>query len=210
MNNSQIFKGCLARPDDGITWSMITGDEISHTRLAREIERQTGNTYAAGIWMEEIHKRLLWRTFGAGKRSKTYYAPPWSWASVGTLADTMHEFHMYWSDQFGQPEVIGRRASLISYEVVPKDNDPFGCITSGSIYLRGRTLLTRNWEGETNPHFNFYNVATRSRFFLGTDDEVLNESKSEGLDQLICYFDVLEEDVVPEEALGKIMMFQIS
>jgi hypothetical protein len=179
--------------------------------LAKEIHKQTGNTYAAGIWMEEIHKGLLWRTFGAGQRSKTYYAPSWSWASVGILSDRMKESDdMYWVAEFQQPEAMGQIASLISYEVVPKDNDPFGRVSSGSIYLRGRVLLASNWQGETNPHFNFYNGADRSHFGLGVDDELLNDSKSEGLDQLICYFDVLEEDVAPEETLGKILIFQIS
>jgi hypothetical protein len=76
--------------------------------------------------------------------------------------------------------------------------------------LRGKALLARNWQGETNPFFNFYNGARKSQFFLDINDEVRNESKSEGLDQLICYVDVLEEDVALEEALGKIMTFQIS
>jgi hypothetical protein len=89
--------------------------------LAREIEKQTGNTYAAGIWMEEFHKGLLWRTFGAGKRSKTYYVPSWSWASVGTLVDTMKgSDDMYWGAEFRQPEAMVRTASLISYKVVPR------------------------------------------------------------------------------------------
>jgi hypothetical protein len=48
-----------------------------------------------------------------------------------------------WFSTIPEPKVMGRRASLVSHEIAPKDNDPFDFITSGSISWRRRSLLLR-------------------------------------------------------------------
>lgn len=53
--------------------------------LAEEIERQTGLTYLAGLWEEDIHQGLLWISFRAVNAPMLYRAPSWSWAAAPRL-----------------------------------------------------------------------------------------------------------------------------
>lgn len=48
--------------------------------LAREFARRTGYTYAAGIWVEDFQRGLLWK--GAASKEYSTFAPSWSWASA--------------------------------------------------------------------------------------------------------------------------------
>lgn len=48
--------------------------------LATEFSRRTGYHYAAGIWIEDFQRGLLWK--GAGSRGYSAFSPSWSWASA--------------------------------------------------------------------------------------------------------------------------------
>ena len=50
--------------------------------IAEEVQRQTGYTYAAGLWIQDLHRGLLWSYHGRGTMGETYTAPSWSWASL--------------------------------------------------------------------------------------------------------------------------------
>ncbi|KAH8591318.1 heterokaryon incompatibility protein-domain-containing protein [Bisporella sp. PMI_857] len=173
--------------------------------LAREIQKQTGKTYAAGIWIEDIHKALLWTNRGAGKAPEAYIAPSWSWAALEALPGVLSPTDdLYWNIVFhSYPEIEERRASLISHEIVMKEEDPFGCVSSGSIWLRGRSLLARDWQGKTKPYLNSYKVPYKSHRWEG-------DMGLDNLDVLVCYFDIFEEDLIQAKLLDVTLMFQIS
>jgi hypothetical protein len=52
--------------------------------LAQRLKQSFGNTYYAGIWLEDIHRGLLWRTDSNQSRENgkdVAIAPSWSWVS---------------------------------------------------------------------------------------------------------------------------------
>jgi hypothetical protein len=181
--------------------------------LAREIGRQTSNTYAAGIWLEDIHRGLLWQMNGAGTPTETYLAPSWSWASLKLTTGGLDPPNepLYLNVCFTYTEDEDRRAFHLAHDIVAEDDDHFGCINFGSLQMRGKVLDAKKWEGKTKPHFNYYGNIGKSHFSVRS-----GPSAAESVDQLICYFDIVEEDNTVEEKtnfeemLRKVTMFQIS
>jgi hypothetical protein len=173
--------------------------------LAKEIQLQTSHTYSAGIWLEGIEVGLLWQVDGAKKKSDIYYGPSWSWVSVETVPEALGpENSLYRAIQFLQPELREHRARLISHDIILNDNDPFCSVSFGSLFLHGRYLLANQWKGRSPPHFNTYKELTVSHYF----EEAIMTPKS--LDQLIYYFDLPEEDIMLENSLADMVIFQIS
>lgn len=173
--------------------------------LAREIQRQTSQTYAAGIWLEGIEVGLLWQVNGARKKSDTYCGPSWSWISVETVPEALGPEHpLYRAIQFLEPEVREHRARLISHNIILDDNDPFGSVSFGSLVLHGRYLLASQWKGRSPPHVSTYEELIISHYF---EEATM---KPESLDQLIYYFDLPEEDIMLENSLTDMIIFQIS
>jgi len=194
---------------DYITRDLTNSDDIfpAISGLAREVQRQTSNTYAAGIWLEDAHRGLLWQMNGAGIPTKTYLAPSWSWASLQPTIGSLEPPYgkLYLNVCFTYTEYKDRRATLSTHEIVPTDDDPFGCISFGSLRMRGKVLDAEKWEGKTAPHFNYLGETEMSHFH--SQD---SPNAAEAADQLICYFDIVEEDEKLEEMLRKVTMFQIS
>jgi hypothetical protein len=54
---------------------------VAWSAIAREISQRTSWTYIAGLWIEDIHRALLWSYEGYGKGLSSYVAPTWGWAS---------------------------------------------------------------------------------------------------------------------------------
>ena len=53
--------------------------------IANVVQKRTGWTYKAGLWLEKIHEGLLWDVKSSAEQveiSKEYIAPTWSWASI--------------------------------------------------------------------------------------------------------------------------------
>ncbi|KAF2457283.1 heterokaryon incompatibility protein-domain-containing protein, partial [Lineolata rhizophorae] len=54
--------------------------------LTKLVERERGWQAAVGLWMNDLHYGLLWRTEGAARRicpdTDNVYIPSWSWASI--------------------------------------------------------------------------------------------------------------------------------
>jgi len=171
--------------------------------LTREIQQQSGYSYLAGIWVEDIHRGLLWKLTGAGQPLTKGYAPSWSWASLGTLPGALDPSHdLYWSVRlWGNSDISNRRAALINYHVNLKDEDPFGCISFGLIRIRGNSLPAKQWRGKAKTHFNFFEKKDVSRYY---PQRVL------GPDQLVCYLDIAGGEVSPKKILEAVTIFQIS
>lgn len=172
--------------------------------LAREIQIQTTETYAAGIWLGDIHKGLLWRTNGTGKFTEAYHAPSWSWASLCRIAKSLERvIDLYPVHRLTKLDVRGRRASLKTYRLDWTANDRFGRVSFGSIVLHGRSLPANDWRGRTRPHFNSFIDDDKSHYYHHPDIV-------EGSDQLICYFDVIDRAAAPQDRLKDTVLLQIS
>jgi hypothetical protein len=123
----------LTRPED--MFAAISG-------IAREISRQTGFTYRAGIWLEDFHRGLLWAFHWQADRSDSYVAPTWSWGSIKTIASlASHTIYRYKADE----DVPDIRAKLLNCDITPRKDDPFGQITHATITLRGLWLPLSEW-----------------------------------------------------------------
>ena len=110
--------------------------------IAREVHKQTGLTYLAGLWREDIIRGLLWTPFGHGRQPPNYLAPSWSWASVEYGVITTNIYHY---NQNGiEPQV---KAELVSSHIDMDTTDPYGRVKGGHIILRSRWLPVAKWDG---------------------------------------------------------------
>ncbi|KAI9695278.1 MAG: hypothetical protein M1820_008740 [Bogoriella megaspora] len=109
---------------------MATDKLIAISGVARYMQATLwGSTplqYYAGHWSHDFEIQLTWSAslFSAGRRSETYIAPSWSWASYDGEVS------------FPYPSRVTLWAKLIHISVSPV-TDPFGMVSSGFIRMRG-------------------------------------------------------------------------
>ncbi|KAL2195506.1 heterokaryon incompatibility protein-domain-containing protein [Corynascus similis CBS 632.67] len=120
-------------------------------------EGPPGDCYIAGHWRSDLPFSLIWRrgghmryirshsygdTTAPSHRQAKYIAPSWAWPSVvgpiyhdnDTYMKTYwHDIHKYW-----QKHVVCKVLS-VSYELA--SSNPYGALQSGSIDIRGLTLM---------------------------------------------------------------------
>ncbi|RDW66443.1 hypothetical protein BP6252_10078 [Coleophoma cylindrospora] len=108
--------------------------------LAREVEKHTRNDYRAGLWLQEMHRGLLWYVSPPGVRSETYIAPSWSWASVNTMANPTRNvwslFHPHLKPYKGQGNLVPI-STVIDVAVQNVNKDIFAQVTSAALTLLG-------------------------------------------------------------------------
>ncbi|KAI9924687.1 hypothetical protein MW887_006539, partial [Aspergillus wentii] len=92
--------------------------------LARRFGKNIKGQYLAGMWSDNLHHGLLWRT-KSGRSYAEYTAPSWSWASqdggVSVEYSKKAEFHL-----LDAKTVVGE--------------DPYGQVTGGYISLSARVI----------------------------------------------------------------------
>ncbi|EPE27261.1 hypothetical protein GLAREA_03176 [Glarea lozoyensis ATCC 20868] len=97
--------------------------------VAKRVQQRTRYTYKAGLWLEDIHRGLLWKTTTSSQRCPTTRAPSWSWASMtGCLT----------SELFDPPLWVyaeGYQATIDDIKVKCNADDPFSFVTSASLTL---------------------------------------------------------------------------
>jgi hypothetical protein len=159
--------------------------------IAREIQAINHFTYKAGIWMEDVSRGLAWCAYGYGQRTKEYRAPSWSWAalehpilafSTGTPSKTYES--VTFLNKY-KPRVQRPGPIVLACEVVSADGDPFGCVSSGYIKLRGRIIQASKCKGNWPPYFIAYWKDTKDHFLPG-----FNLRVTPGIDQLLYHFDI--------------------
>lgn len=167
--------------------------------LAREIGRQTGFAYKAGIWEEDLHNGLLWTVQCRGSEPQKYRAPSWSWASLDTAFYSGHiinpTFELYMLTGIWRSDEnieTCRRAEILGCEVDTANGDPFGPVLQGRLKMRGYALPFAMWKGVTTTYVNVYWRSTRS--YLGT-----GVKRAQADDQLICDLDVDRDYNVSED-----------
>lgn len=107
--------------------------------------RPENDQYLAGLWRSELPASLLWFSQMRSKRSKTYQAPSWSWASLD--AEDMNDV----------PLVRNSCSTLISASMSLVDEaSPFGQVTGGQITIDALVttmkLLSQSYAGEFTGH----------------------------------------------------------
>ncbi|KAM7211998.1 hypothetical protein V8F06_012627 [Rhypophila decipiens] len=155
------------------TWMSIRADytemDLSYctdklpaiSAIAAEMAKQTGWTYLAGMWEENLFSELHWRstrqipshdqTLGILKPEKArnigYLAPSWSWASVGLGGIVDSE------DERADRHVFD--FAILKCHVDPIDPAfPFGPVRAGYLQVYGKTLelawLSENADDEAS------------------------------------------------------------
>lgn len=104
---------------------------VALSGIAREMQKQLGDQYVAGMWRQHLVYQLLWRGAAQGYlcRPKKYCAPTWSWASV--VGAVVNACMITWLDH---------RDVLITVEDVQMElasKNEFGALSSGSLRIRG-------------------------------------------------------------------------
>ncbi|TGO69843.1 hypothetical protein BOTNAR_0006g00300 [Botryotinia narcissicola] len=114
--------------------------------LVQEIEAQSGVTYWVGIWAEDAHADLLWRTCLPVKISAAYIAPSWSWASrdISSFYDTAN-FGNYPVDGWKLDSSL-LKANIASCEIITVDGTLNGRLLNAKLTLRTRCLDSNQWE----------------------------------------------------------------
>ncbi|TGO43254.1 hypothetical protein BHYA_0002g00590 [Botrytis hyacinthi] len=114
--------------------------------LAREIETQSVFTYWAGIWAEDAHYGLLWRTPGPVNISAAYIAPSWSWASrdIGSYHDACN-FGNYPAEAWNL-DSSRFKANASSCEIITVDGIRNGRLLNAKLKLRTLCLPSEQWE----------------------------------------------------------------
>ncbi|CAG8950957.1 hypothetical protein HYFRA_00006354 [Hymenoscyphus fraxineus] len=171
--------------------------------LAREIAQQSGYTYAAGIWIEEICIGLGWYPVrsATAKESDEYHAPSWSWASWPTspgIAFTVP--HLVNEDMYE------RKATLIRYKIILEDDDKFGRVKSGSIDLRAKCISMRSWLEQN--YLKFHYVRDRYDFTKTAMSSYIRKPMEP--DDILCFFDSFDENTTSEKISEETHLFHIS
>lgn len=110
--------------------------------LAKVLSTRTGIRYAAGLWMIQIPRQLLWVALHVEfiKNDGKYVAPSWSWASnPGIMANSGLDPIL---ETKGAMDLI----KVLSVEVegvMENENMPFGQVKSGRLRIRGRLFPIR-------------------------------------------------------------------
>lgn len=100
--------------------------------LAEQYKEVTGKEYLAGLWLEDLPAKLLWRGRGDVEPQTNYCAPSWSWASLkGSV-----RFEANRADQGNKPI-----ASVVSAHCEYFPPGTLSTVTSGWLDLDGRMIL---------------------------------------------------------------------
>ena len=164
--------------------------------LAKEIQRQTGYTYKAGLWLEDIHTGLLWAVNGRGQRAASlpYRAPSWSWASLDVEflwgQDTNPNFQVYmhvwsWEKDMKSPH----SAAILAGDAETANDDASGTINSSVLSLEGFMLPLEKWPRSISVNMYWRKVTTYQN-----RSHVVGYKGALAVDQLICDFDVDPND----------------
>lgn len=160
--------GQVGRKDEGrrlLTWWYQTVNDFCHRKLtymsdkfqaisavALGVQIQTGYQYKAGIWLQNVHRGLLWSASERGERTSEYIAPSWSWASLKFTNDLR---------QTGPYSIRTGRGRMEEEALVEKihllyksADDEFGQLSSGYAIIRGQWRGFGHWQDMPPPHFN--------------------------------------------------------
>jgi hypothetical protein len=196
----------LTNPDDRLP--AIAG-------IAREVERQTSWSYRAGLWLQDLHRGLVWCYQNGAKSPAAFRAPSFSWAALDearpekrfTAAGLyFHEFlvpqHTMWILNRSKPLAVLRKC-----EVLPLDGDPYGRVKSGYITLSSYWISSSHWCRRISSLFyvNDYGEGSKS-YIRGSrlDDRFVGD------EQVICTFDQPPDSQQTQDLFSGVSFLQIA
>jgi hypothetical protein len=169
---SDAFVGAVSSRDNEadslyIRWSQLvrTYSETALTKpsdrlpalsgMAKVFPMRLKDEYLAGLWKRDLGHGLIWtaQTLDSYRRTETYRAPSWSWASVEGGVD---QSRLFWGriDRFCMKDARKDDAwSLIHVECTRAGLDPTGAVSSGFLSLSGfvvSLLLTYGFDTSGN------------------------------------------------------------
>ncbi len=162
--------------------------------VAREVQSRTGYTYRAGIWLEDIHRGLLWSYRGCGQKLNTYRAPSWSWAATDAQIPRLSRdiYHHVSRADFKFEQYSSPKATILDCQATPKDNDPYGAIVGGHLTLRAFCVSWRYVLQHGQSHiWSLPPILNRYDRDFASGESLL-DSESEA--QVICSFDELDKE----------------
>lgn len=152
--------------------------------VAEEVARRTGYHYKAGLWLEDLHRGLLWQPSYSSKKTEDEFCPSWSWASFKTPSrDRRLDLDSY---------AEGHRATILDVDIkVDGDND-FGRVKSGAIKLECSVKALSDWKEPLLPIYNehggdFESMRMSTRY-LHSDDSVAYVPPPVG--RILCTTDI--------------------
>ncbi|KAI9754137.1 MAG: hypothetical protein M1815_005777 [Lichina confinis] len=120
---------------------------------AKQMQRQRGSAYLAGLWADSMVLDLLWRSSEPPKTTRLapWRAPTWSWASVrGKLDYSLIQRYIGGGGDRPAEQTHRIYADVLDASTVPAGPDPMGELRQGRIVLAGplcHGLLRRSDEG---------------------------------------------------------------
>ncbi|CZR60249.1 uncharacterized protein PAC_10145 [Phialocephala subalpina] len=115
--------------------------------IAEKVAERTAYQYKAGLWLEDIHRGLLWQAIWSVSRSSETACPSWSWASMNLPWNGVRQLYL---DTY-EP---GPRATILDVNVVNTAGNPFGEVISASLTMRGHYHALGHWMDERLPVYN--------------------------------------------------------
>jgi len=164
--------------------------------LARAVRsRPTSElTYAAGIWLEDWRRSILWSSegFATQRTSDQYIAPSWSWGSLEFKRSSVEEYGTTYqahklSSWWGPCKRIRELPSnlldstsiFLGCKMDMMDGDVYGRISSGILLLRGRTLALSSSLQNTHKYY-----IEGSRFTNDTNSGLLGGKEKDSTNTL--------------------------
>jgi len=145
--------------------------------LAHLIQNRVKGEYLAGLWESDLIRGLLWRgahTIGYKhpyvKRSTSYIAPSWSWASK--VGQVFFGFHIIHDNKTGCCDPESYQTKVIKASVTRDGVDPMGRVTHGMLELAG-PLRIAEWKMIDDPRYKVVNAPRR--YFILDSSEPLDE-----------------------------------
>lgn len=111
---------------------------VALSGIAQSLQK-TGDEYLAGLWRSRIERELQWEVENfnndIAKRSLTYRAPTWSWASLDGNIRIRY----------------GRRHDRVCIQVLDAQIEPkpFGELSSGTLTIRSEYFLATTRKGDS-------------------------------------------------------------
>ncbi|KAL2067040.1 hypothetical protein VTL71DRAFT_1464 [Oculimacula yallundae] len=160
--------------------------------IVEEISNQAKLTYHVGVWEDDIHRGLLWRTSECRSKSGDYRAPSWSWACMSppywyASRPTLEYYSLYKTDwEFNK--IQGDTNAKILEMHIEKDNSETHASQTAlpGSFICIRTIWSFAHEWKRRPDFWF----TSSEFADEPYNANLTDEESGPLPgQIVCDLD---------------------
>lgn len=131
--------------------------------IAEEIQNQTGFRYRVGMWENDIHRGLLWKTSECRPESAHYRAPSWSWACIPPpiiYSKSKLEYYSWHENDWDISELRGNvegDAKILDIHIASDDCNPnvFESPLPGSfISIEAAWTLVHDWVARSDFWFN--------------------------------------------------------